>query len=377
MSHPINSNLSILFVDDEPQARKYFSMGLADSFAILTAASADEAEEILARDGDRIAVVITDQRMPGRTGSSLLSSVRTTHPDIVRILTTAYSDIQGAVEAVNKGEVFRYITKPWEFDNLRQEMRIAVQVFELQRDRDALLAEKLSVKMRLRAAERARLLIALSGALPDLAGLHGAVEAYIVDMASLNPPPAPTSGPRADMWSDAEAEAVFAKELAAELASLPRRLDLEATPGTEGGSTGMIRSGDTGAGNSTLPSGVMAVTGLLKRALPALMATDPPIAVRSDDRMLVLEAEGIKRADAYDQVLFGPASPGTIVSRSDLLKVYVLAFAANGGAETTHGAETLKIKIMLPLGASQAGAAVSGDTQALNRRIFQSLENWM
>lgn len=218
MSKPISAP-GILIVDDEPQALKYFRMGLAADFSISVAASAAEAEEVLRKSGDAIAVLVTDQRMPERTGASLLASVRQSHPAIIRILTTAYSDLEGAIEAVNKGEVFRYITKPWNLDDLRQEMRIAIQVYELQRDRDALLVEKLSVKQRLKAAERARHLVAISGALPSIGRLHEAIAAYVSDMAAFAGDSQSNQIPL-DMWADAEAEAAFGQEIAKELAGL-------------------------------------------------------------------------------------------------------------------------------------------------------------
>lgn len=387
MSHPASNPLSILFVDDEAKSRKYFAMGLADNFSVVTADGADEAEAILARGTEQFAVLITDQMMPGRTGSSLLSNVRKSNPDIVRILTTAFSDIQGAIEAVNKGEVFRYITKPWDFDNLRQEIRIAVQIYELQRDRDSLLAEKLSVKMRLRAAERARLLIGLSGAFPSVPRLHEAVGAYIVDMAALNATPTASSGPPLDMWADAEAEARFAKAIAAEFVELtkvavgngPGDGDAAADP-SHGGrviwSNGIDGEGATPPAAEMAPK-VLRLSRLLTNAVPTVMADVRPILGEINGEMVRLVAEGQQRSDAHDPLLFGELDPASLSSRSAMLKVYAMAHAMNGSMETTVDSDRVLLKLAVPLDPTRATLTGVRDDGTLNRRIFQSLENWL
>src|SRR5436190_22712507 len=110
---------AVLYVDDEVQSLKYFEKAYSKEFRVLTAASVDDALDLLRLDGDHIGVIITDQRMPGRTGTDLLSQVRQTHPRIVRMLTTAYSDIDSAIEAVNSGAIYKYIVKPWVVRELR------------------------------------------------------------------------------------------------------------------------------------------------------------------------------------------------------------------------------------------------------------------
>lgn len=377
MNNPSYRALSILFVDDEPQARKYFSMGLADSFSIVTAETADEAESILARDSEQFAVLITDQMMPGRTGSSLLSSVRSAHPGIVRILTTAFSDIQGAIEAVNKGEVFRYITKPWDFDSLRQEMRIAVQVYELQRDRDALLAEKISVKLRLKAAERARLLVGLSGALPSLPRFHEAVGAYIGDMAALNF--SPTPGLARDLSADAEVEADLARAIGAEFVEFA----LAAT-GSE--PSPAPRAVDSKHGAGSMRSAMHTNVADLKAArlaryladgLSSITSQEPSIRVDSDAQVIRLTAEGLKRSDAHDPILFGDIEAESVGAKLAMLKAYVLAYALNGTMETTVEGDRVRTTIAVPLGSAGAELASTQAGAVINRRIFQSLENWL
>jgi signal transduction histidine kinase/DNA-binding response OmpR family regulator len=143
---------SILFVDDEPEVltilRKTFPP--SDGYEPLTAPSGKEALAILAaRDID---LLVTDQRMPGMTGIELIAHARRTRPDLCAILLTAYTDPRDLVNAINLGEVYRYVTKPWEANDLRQTVIRALEQVHLKRDRARLTAE---LERRLRALEAA------------------------------------------------------------------------------------------------------------------------------------------------------------------------------------------------------------------------------
>src|SRR5688572_26839461 len=173
------AELAILLVDDERQTLKYFERAFAKDFPVLTAPSADEAEAIVDANPGKIGVVISDQRMPGRSGVSLLNSVRRKHPGIVRMLTTAYSELDDAIEAVNRGEIFRYIVKPWDFDLLRQEIKTGLLVFSLQTERELLIGEKLIARQRMMAVDRARDLAVIAAALPKLRHARLAVDDYV------------------------------------------------------------------------------------------------------------------------------------------------------------------------------------------------------
>ncbi|EAR21163.1 hybrid sensor histidine kinase/response regulator [Nitrococcus mobilis] len=132
----------VLFVDDETKALKYFARCFHREFNILTASSGDEAREILAQHGMCIAVLLTDQRMPVSDGISLLSETKARYPHIVRLLTTAYTDIGEAIAAVNRGEVWRYITKPWDLELLRGELTNALELYREQNHERELLTER-------------------------------------------------------------------------------------------------------------------------------------------------------------------------------------------------------------------------------------------
>lgn len=155
----------VLFVDDEEQACEYFSEVFADDFDILTARSAEDAWRLLEQHAESVAVLISDQRMPGQQGVDLLSRVRLQFPPIVRILTTAYSDLPSAVAAVNRGGAFRYLMKPWDLEELKGVLLRAMEFFLVRRDRDRLLGEKLHVLQRLIVMDRVRALAVFAATL--------------------------------------------------------------------------------------------------------------------------------------------------------------------------------------------------------------------
>ena len=159
------SSGTVLYVDDETQALKYFAQIYGDRFDITTACSADEALEIIEADPDRIAVLLTDQRMPGKTGVELMEIVRSRHPNIVRVLTTAYTNLESAIKAVNEGGAFRYLTKPWNEGEMIGVLLRATEYHAVMKDRDRLLNEKLSVLHRLIVMDRVRGLATMATAI--------------------------------------------------------------------------------------------------------------------------------------------------------------------------------------------------------------------
>jgi putative nucleotidyltransferase with HDIG domain len=109
---------NVLFVDDEEYVLKALARVCADdeSITALTTKSAAEAVEVLK--ANEIAVLVTDHRMPGTTGTELLKEAKLLSPDTVKILMTGYADLPTAIEAINRCEVFRYVAKPWDNDAL-------------------------------------------------------------------------------------------------------------------------------------------------------------------------------------------------------------------------------------------------------------------
>ena len=179
------SPFNILFVDDEEKTRKYFVKGLEKEFNILTAESVDEAKKIIEEKHNEIAVVITDQRMPGGNGVKLLQHLREEYPQIIRLLTTAYSDLTDAIECVNKGEILRYIQKPWDYDMLKHELGQAIDLFEIKKERNELLHEKMMVKRRMTKIDRARQLILLAKTMNYLRFADLAMQDFIGRFATI------------------------------------------------------------------------------------------------------------------------------------------------------------------------------------------------
>src|SRR6476646_5425026 len=144
----------ILYVDDEEKSLKYFSRAFEDQFRIFTAPSAQEGFKVLEAHKDEIALLMTDQRMPGEKGVWLLEKARQLRPRIIRILATAYSDMDAAIAAVNTGAIYKYVTKPWDPPQLENTIKRGLEFFIVQHERDQLLREKMSVLHNMMIADR-------------------------------------------------------------------------------------------------------------------------------------------------------------------------------------------------------------------------------
>lgn len=174
----------ILFVDDEENARKYFVKGLKHDFSVLTAESVAQAKEVLNEKHNEIAVVVTDQRMPGGNGVELLTFLKDTYPHIIRLLTTAYSDLEDAISAVNTGEILRYIQKPWDYIMLKSEMKQAMELFELRLEKNHMLHEKIMIKKKMAKVERVKDLILFSKTCSFVNGAEIAIANYIKEFSA-------------------------------------------------------------------------------------------------------------------------------------------------------------------------------------------------
>lgn len=117
--------ITILYVDDERMACKYFASAVGSDYEVLTALSADAAIAILADPHNRVGVMVTDYRMPGRDGGDLLRQVEREYPHIVRILVTAYVDKSVLLETINSGEIFQILEKPLGLMEIRRVLRMA------------------------------------------------------------------------------------------------------------------------------------------------------------------------------------------------------------------------------------------------------------
>lgn len=116
---------TILFVDDEPLSLKYFKASVGKYANVVTADTAEAAMKILEAEGDAISVVVSDERMPRDNGVSFLSNVRKSWPSTVRILTSAYANID-LEQAINGAAIHRFLPKPWDLDELCAAMQEAL-----------------------------------------------------------------------------------------------------------------------------------------------------------------------------------------------------------------------------------------------------------
>jgi class 3 adenylate cyclase len=123
-------DFNILYVDDEEQNLVSFKATFRREYNIFTALSGTEGLEIMHH--HPINIIITDQRMPGMTGIQFLEKVLPVYPDTIRMILTGFSDVEAIIEAINTGRVFRYITKPWDEQELRMTIENARQLYGLQ-----------------------------------------------------------------------------------------------------------------------------------------------------------------------------------------------------------------------------------------------------
>ncbi len=125
MKSQANSKPKILVVDDEPDNLDLLYRTFYRDYKVLRATSGPAALDLLAQEGE-VAVIISDQRMPMMSGTEFLSLTATQYPDIIRIILTGYTDVEDLVEAINAGKVFKYVTKPWEAEELKGVVRQAL-----------------------------------------------------------------------------------------------------------------------------------------------------------------------------------------------------------------------------------------------------------
>ncbi|HLJ97025.1 MAG TPA: hybrid sensor histidine kinase/response regulator [Gemmataceae bacterium] len=136
---------TVLVVDDEPDVVQSVQDLLRLEYRVLGTTRADEAMKLM--QNEEVHIVMTDQRMPEMTGVEFLRQTRGEHPDAIRLLFTGYADIKAVIDAINQGSVYRYITKPWDPDELQTIIRQAAEQFDLLVERKRLLAE-LQIKNR-------------------------------------------------------------------------------------------------------------------------------------------------------------------------------------------------------------------------------------
>lgn len=123
---PAGTRPTLLFVDDEERILRSLRLLFAANYRVLTTTDGNEALEILRR--EKVHALISDQRMPIMAGVDLLRQAREIAPNTMRLLLTGYSDIDAIIGSINDGEVFRYINKPWNVDDIRSIVAEAAEI---------------------------------------------------------------------------------------------------------------------------------------------------------------------------------------------------------------------------------------------------------
>ena len=129
--------IKILYVDDEIENLNAFKATFRRDYTIHVATSAEEGRKIL--DNNNINIILADQRMPNTVGSEFLASIIPVYPDPIRMLLTGYSDLNGAIDAINNGQIYKYLTKPWDVAKLKMTIDEAYDVYTLREQKKELI----------------------------------------------------------------------------------------------------------------------------------------------------------------------------------------------------------------------------------------------
>jgi response regulator RpfG family c-di-GMP phosphodiesterase len=148
--------INVLYIDDEPHNLTAFRASFRRSFNIYTAESPEEGKKIL--DTKDIHVILSDQRMPAMTGIEFFESILEIYPEPIRILITGYSDINAVVDAINRGQVYKYLSKPWNENDVKNFIETAYEVFQLRKDNQELTNKLMDANFKLEFLARQNLL---------------------------------------------------------------------------------------------------------------------------------------------------------------------------------------------------------------------------
>ena len=148
----MNNKYNILFVDDEKNILKSLKrlFFMDKNLKVYTAESAENAERVL--NSNVIDIVVTDEKMPDTKGHEFISFIYKYYPDTVRIILTGHADVESLLSAVNEGEVYRYLLKPWNDIDLKMTISKAIEYLELKRENSRMkeqiknYKEKLNIK---------------------------------------------------------------------------------------------------------------------------------------------------------------------------------------------------------------------------------------
>lgn len=366
---------AILYVDNEELALKYFGESYADEFRFYTANNATDGLKILENHGDEIAILISEQRMPGEKGVQFLERARIMRPRIVRILITAFADFSVTIDAINLGSVFRYLSKPIQVEDMRTTLHRAMEFFILQQERDHLLQEKLSTLQNLLIIDRIMSLAvvsagisqSLNNALPALTSFlnltPGRQEQQLLDLTQLSNP---------SFWRDYHGQVV---EQSRNIAQLIGSLNLSQKHQEEFAAESALQNAIESNRSQFVEQNValrFAITGplpclhsspeifnqmisLLLKAESALTPAGDSVTViaktRDEGLQLTLTSTGSDLTPELLGTIFDPFMMTTDVSDTRVLTLmgaFFLAYHLGGRITTQHGAGGQVIELHLP-----------------------------
>ncbi len=151
-----DKKINVLYIDDEINNINSFKASFRRIFTVFTAESAAEGKIILEKED--IHVILSDQRMPKTTGIEFFQSILETHPDPIRILITGYTDINAVIDAINVGQVYKYLSKPWNEEDIKNFIYKAFEVVDLRRKNKELTEKLLDANKKLEFLARQNLL---------------------------------------------------------------------------------------------------------------------------------------------------------------------------------------------------------------------------
>lgn len=149
-------NINVLYIDDEMDNLNSFKATFRRNFNITTTESTDDAFKIL--ESETIHVILSDQRMPKMTGIEFFEKMQDIFPNPIRILITGYTDINAVIDAINRGQVYKYLTKPWVEDDVKIYVEKAFEVYRLRKENIDLTNKLLDANKKLEFLARQALL---------------------------------------------------------------------------------------------------------------------------------------------------------------------------------------------------------------------------
>ncbi len=167
----------ILYIDDEQENLEAFEDEFDEYFTIHTASSGKEGLKLL--EEVPVALALVDQRMPGMSGVEVMEAIQERNPDILRIMITAYTDLELVIDAINKGRVYQYFKKPWDHEDIRTGVMRGIEFFHTRKESQRLQAERIeNMKKMVRSNRLAAVGTLVSGLVHEIRNPMVAIQTF-------------------------------------------------------------------------------------------------------------------------------------------------------------------------------------------------------